>query len=260
MGIIYFLICIVSTTIGAISGIGGGVIIKPVLDMISVLDVSLISFFSGCTVLAMSSYSLISSRTGSVKVESRRGTLLAAGGVIGGIGGKYLFDIVNTSAGDSGMISIVQNTVLGILTLAVFFYMLRKNSIKGYDIQNAVACVLIGVFLGAIGAFLGIGGGPINLIVLYYFFSMDTKLAALTSIYIIFFSQLASLALALIQGVPSFDPVILVLMILGGIGGGIIGRKIAKAISEKATDNLFTTVLFVIMIICIYNIIKSCAI
>ncbi|MEI3183290.1 MAG: sulfite exporter TauE/SafE family protein [Lachnospiraceae bacterium] len=38
-------------------------------------------------------------------------------------------------------------------------------------------------------SFLGIGGGPINLVVLLYFFSMDTKAAAQNSLYIILFSS-----------------------------------------------------------------------
>ncbi len=47
---------------GAICGIGGGVIIKPTLDAFGVLSVSTISFLSGCTVLAMTCYSVIKER------------------------------------------------------------------------------------------------------------------------------------------------------------------------------------------------------
>ena len=50
----YSLICLLATTLGAISGIGGGVIIKPVLDATASISVSQISFLSGCSVLAMS--------------------------------------------------------------------------------------------------------------------------------------------------------------------------------------------------------------
>lgn len=39
-----FVICICATTLGAISGIGGGVIIKPVMDAVSGMSVSTISF------------------------------------------------------------------------------------------------------------------------------------------------------------------------------------------------------------------------
>ena len=51
---VFFGVSFLASIVGAICGIGGGVIIKPVLDAFGVLDVSAISFLSGCTVLAMS--------------------------------------------------------------------------------------------------------------------------------------------------------------------------------------------------------------
>ncbi len=59
---IYFiiaLICFVASSVGAIVGIGGGVIIKPVLDSFKIMDVTVISFLSGITVLCMSTYTVI---------------------------------------------------------------------------------------------------------------------------------------------------------------------------------------------------------
>ena len=44
------------------------------------------------------------------------------------------------------------------------------------------------ITLGILSSFLGIGGGPINLVVLFFFFSMDTKTAAQNSLYTILFS------------------------------------------------------------------------
>ena len=54
MVLVFFAVSILSSTAGSICGIGGGVIIKPVLDALGVMSVSSISFLSGCTVLAMS--------------------------------------------------------------------------------------------------------------------------------------------------------------------------------------------------------------
>lgn len=97
-------------------------------------------------------------------------------------------------------------------------------------------CVAVGVLLGIISSFLGIGGGPINLVVLGYCFSMDSKTAAVISLYIILFSQLASLLAALISGVPGFPPMALALMVAGGIGGGIAGRALNRKMDNQAVD------------------------
>ena len=43
--ILFFLICFFASVIGAICGIGGGVIIKPVLDAFQMMDVSTISLY-----------------------------------------------------------------------------------------------------------------------------------------------------------------------------------------------------------------------
>ena len=58
MGILIFLVCLTASTIGGICGIGGGVIIKPVLDALGVMSVSALQFLSGLTVLGMSMVSV----------------------------------------------------------------------------------------------------------------------------------------------------------------------------------------------------------
>ena len=101
----------------------------------------------------------------------------------------------------------------------------------------------------------GIGGGPINLVVLFFFFSMSTKIAAENSLYIIFFSQIASLVSTIVSGsVPDFQIGVLILMVAGGIAGGICGRAINKKIDEKTVDKLFIALMVLMIVINIYNI------
>ena len=50
----YFIISLLASVAGAICGIGGGVIIKPTLDLFHLDSVATVSVLSGCTVLAMS--------------------------------------------------------------------------------------------------------------------------------------------------------------------------------------------------------------
>ena len=103
-------------------------------------------------------------------------------------------------------------------------------------------------------SFLGIGGGPINLVVLYYFFSMDTKEAAQNSLYIILFSQLTSFLMTVFtRTIPEVSIVVLILMVLGGLLGGVVGRKINKKINAQVVDRLFIGLMGVIILICIYN-------
>ena len=256
----YSFICLISTTLGAISGIGGGVIIKPVLDATANLLVSQISFLSGCCVLAMSIVSLLSSRNGDAKVDKKRTTPLAIGSAVGGVLGKLIFDIIKRNASNDGMIGTIQSVIMIILTFGVFLYVLNKARIKTMDINSIIISIFIGLVLGILSSFLGIGGGPINLAVLYFFFSMNTKTAALNSIYMIFFAQTASLLFTFItSSVPDTNILALSIMIISGIMGGFIGRKINKRMSGKAVDILFCCMLIIITCISIFNFTKYIA-
>lgn len=253
--ILSFLICIIATTAGAISGIGGGIIIKPVLDAASGLPAATISFLSGCTVLSMSIVSLLRSRGTDVKIDRRRSTLLAVGAAIGGVLGKQLFNIIQTVYGNDNMLGVIQSVIILLMTVGVLVYVLNKVKIHTIHLDNSVSCVLIGLMLGLLSAFLGIGGGPINLAVLYYFFSMDTKTAALNSIYIILFSQITSFASTFMtDSVPDFKASMLAVMIIGGIFGGFLGRSITQKISNTQVDLLFRVILVCIIMISCYNV------
>lgn len=256
--LLIFLICFLASVIGAICGIGGGVIIKPVLDAFGIMDVATISFLSGCTVLSMSTYSVIKNKlSGESHVEQKTGLPLALGAAAGGLLGKFMFSFVSSLSPDKNKVGAVQAACLLIVTLGTLIYTIYKVRIKTYHISNPVVCVCIGVFLGILSSFLGIGGGPINLVILFFFFSMTTKVAAENSLYVIFFSQLASLLSSLVtRSVPDFQVITLIFMVVGGIAGGAFGRKVNKKIEDKTVDKLFIGLMVLIILINIYNIIK----
>ena len=261
MDILFFVVSFLSSVVGAICGIGGGVVIKPVLDMLRMGSAATINFLSGCTVLSMSLYSVGKSlRAGDNKVEMSTGTPLALGAAIGGVIGKQLFSAVKAMFADGGMVSGVQAVSLGIITVGTLLYTIYKRRIPTHRMTRKAVCVVIGLLLGIMSSFLGIGGGPINLVVLGYFFSMDTKTAAANSLYIILFSQAASLLATLITGsVPEFRIPALILMVAGGIGGGIVGRGFNKKMDNRAVDKLFIGLMMLIIAICVYNAVRAFA-
>ncbi len=254
MSIIYLIISFGASIVGAISGIGGGVIIKPVLDSISPFSVSVISFLSGTTVLSMTTVTLLKNRNSPVTLNRRIASFMAAGGVAGGLLGKVLFDVIKISYGNDRVIGSLQALILGVITLGVLLFTIYKEKIRPHHFNGNTFSLFTGILLGGMASFLGIGGGPINLAVLYFFFAMDSKTAALSSIYIIFFSQITNLVFTLLSGnLPDFDPLILTLMIAGGIGGGLLGSHLSVRMSNRGVDKLFIVVMAVIILICIRN-------
>jgi len=265
--LIIVLISFLASVIGAVCGIGGGVIIKPVLDAMGIIPVDAISFLSGCTVLSMSAISVIKILRKSKKkpeesvsgkgFDSRVATALAIGGMLGGLLGKSIYQSMLSRMAGANVIGAVQAAVLLVVTIGTLMYTLWKERIRTLQITSSAICVLIGALLGMMSAFLGIGGGPINLVVLFFFFSMRTKQAAVYSLYIIIFSQLSSLINSIVsQNVPEFHPAVLILMVLCGIAGGLAGARINGKIKEAAVDKLFTILMVAIILINIYNIFK----
>lgn len=253
--LIFLLVSLTASVVGAICGIGGGVIIKPVLDMLHLESVTTVSFLSGCTVLCMSCYSVgrsISSGEGRVSVST--GTPLAIGAALGGLAGKELFSAVKAMFAHQNMVGSVQALCLAVITIGTLIYTLNKQRIQTRSVSAPWICVLIGLALGLMSSFLGIGGGPINLVVLSYFFSMDTKTAAANSLYIILFSQIASVGATLLtRSVPDFRWPVLLMMAVGGIGGGVIGRMLNRRMDNRAVEKLFVCLMAVIIAINLYN-------
>ena len=174
---------------------------------------------------------------------------------MGGIVGKQLFDLVKDAGGSA--VSVAQQVLMILLTLGVLAYTLNRPRIRTLNVKNGAACVVIGLALGVLSSFLGIGGGPINLAVLYYFFSMDSKTAALNSLYVILFSQGASFLNTLIgQTVPEFEWPVLIVMMVGGVVGGTVGRSLSRRMDNKAVDKLFFWLLLVITGISVYNLVR----
>ncbi len=256
--LIFLLVCFLSSAVGTVCGIGGGVIIKPVLDAFGVLDVAVISFLSGCTVLSMTTYSVVKSKIGGTSyVDKRTGIPLALGAALGGVAGKELFSWILEFCSDKNKVGAVQAVCLLIVTAGTFIYTIYKKKIRTLHVTNRILCAMIGMALGIMSSFLGIGGGPINLVVLYFFFSMQTKAAVENSLYIIFFSQIANLVTALVTGsVPEFSFGLLILMVFGGISGGVVGRALVKKIEDDTVDRLFMVLMGIIILINIYNIYK----
>ena len=256
--IIFWAVSFGASVVGAICGIGGGVLIKPLLDAFGVLSVASISFLSGCTVLSMSCYSVVKARMSKESlVEMRTGTSLAIGAAVGGVAGKMRFQYILELSPDRDRVGAVQAACLLVITLGTLLYMMRKDKIHTHHVTAIWACMAIGLVLGICSSFLGIGGGPINLVVLFYFFSMDTKTAAQNSLYIILFSQITSLINTLVtRTVPEFGFGLFVLMVGGGILGGVAGRSVNRKLDASMVNRLFIGLMIAIMGICVYNIIQ----
>src|SRR5699024_9365796 len=184
-----------ATMFGAMAGLGGGVIIKPVLDFLGDYDVESIAVLSASTVFAMACVSLITSAKSDEKINVMSSLTIAIGSILGGLVGKLSFGYIVGMFDNAGKVTVIQSLMIAVLMLFIYVFVRYKHKIKTYNMNNILMIVVIVFVLGVLAAFLGIGGGPFNVAILALCFSMNAKESALNSIFIIFFSQLSALVL-----------------------------------------------------------------
>ncbi len=257
INLIFYLVSLSASCVGAICGVGGGVFIKPLLDALGVLPVNTITFLSTCTVVSMSSYNVLSSKKGESVIDWKLTTWLAVGAAIGGIVGKNMYSTLKNQFANPDIVGGYQAIALFVVVFLTLIYTLNKSKIKSIHVTNQLALIGLGFSLGCASSFLGIGGGPMNLAVLCYFLSMDMKVAAQNSLYIILVSQIASLSMTFMSKSYPTDLFhildLLVGMMICGVLGGVIGKKVNKKIPTETVDKLFVILIYVILALCIYN-------
>lgn len=256
--IIYFLLALFATIVGSLTGMGGGVIIKPLMDVLGDYNVQTIGIISSITVFSMAIVSILKQIKAKTKIPFRMAIPLGIGSAAGGfLGEKILAFIVNLLNVNS-IVTVVQNSVLAVLILCVFLYMKNKQKIQGKKLDGIFVSLAVGAFLGICSSFLGIGGGPINVALIIFLFSVDTKTATICSLVTILFAQISKLAtVAFTTGFSEFDLSIAPLMIIGAILGGLIGAGFNKKCSEKTVEIAFNSVQLLVLGITVFNIIRN---
>ncbi len=246
--LLYLAIALFSTTAGALTGMGGGVIIKPVLDLAGHYDAASINALSSLTVLIMAVVSVARLWRGGV--EAGRVIPLAIGAIAGGNAGKLVFSAV-LGGGD---VTGIQNITLAALIVPVIYFMRHRDRMPRVANAGAVAAVVVGAGLGFFSSFLGIGGGPFNVIAIMIVLSVDAKPAAAYSLVVILFSQLASLGLSLARGgYANTDLSMLPYMAVAAVAGGFIGARLQTSFSNERVARLFNAVQFLVLALCIVN-------
>lgn len=256
--ILYVLIALATTVIGSISGMGGGVMMKPLYDLLNDFNATQIAVMTSTTVFTMSLVSVVS-RAKSLKEENvdiKTLIFITIGAVVGGYVGQKIFAMATSNATDY-VVKIIQNSVLLVAIAFIIIYMQNKEKVKSLNCRNIFAALAIGLGLGVISSFLGIGGGPMNVAIIVFVFGYSMKGAAICSMFIIIFSQATKITSMMItNGIQSFAMWIVPLVIVAGVVGALLGKAITKKLTDKGVQKFFVGAQILIVVICIVNIVR----
>jgi len=250
--IIYFLVIILAICLGATSGMGGGVIIKPLLDLIGYHDLTSITFYSSVAVFTMSISSTYKQLKNGIQVRWASALNISMGAIVGGLIGNQLFNHLIVYFGNDQTVQLTQVALTVLCMLFVLIYTLFIK--KSFALKSRIIYFIAGVFLGTISVLLGIGGGPINVALLLLLFDLSMKEATVYSIITIFFSQIAKLGqIGFSTGFGIFDLSFLLVVIPAALLGGYLGGFISGKVSNKVVSKIFIFADILVIIINLYN-------
>ena len=254
--IIYSIIVLCATMIGAITGLGGGIIIKPAFDFVGIDTTSMISVYSTVAVFTMCLVSIYKRSKQGFHVQKQIALGPAFGSIIGGKIGDVIFLQAVDSWG-SQAVSATQSVILFLLIGGIILFTINKERIRTLEVTNLVAIVTIGLTVGIISVYLGIGGGPLNIALLVYFFSMKAKDAAAYSILMIFFAQIIKMG-TVIRDFEKYNNVSLVILAIAifAVLGGWIGTKIQSKLTHEAVEKLYLALMSILVLMTAFNVFK----
>ena len=253
----YVIIILIATISGAIAGLGGGVIIKPLFDMIAFHDASTIGFYSSVAVFTMCIVSIYKQVKNGFKFDIRTVLSISIGSMVGGLLGELIFNSITKSL-DNSFVKVIQAGILAITLIVILLYTLNREKIKGYKINNVLIIFGAGMFLGLISIFLGIGGGPLNVALLMLLFSYPMKEASIYSIATIFFSQISKLGSILFSGqIVNYDLSFIPFIAVTAIIGGFIGTSINQKLEDEKIQKFYIFLIGLLLLISGYNVISN---
>jgi uncharacterized protein len=229
----------VAGVLGSIIGLGGGIIIVPVLTFFGfppalAASNSIFAVFSNAVA---SSVSYAKQK----KIEYSIGLKLGLLSIPGTVFGAYLSADITPS-----LFKILFGLIL--ITASIYIYSKRKIEPKSHNISKQIMILAIGAsFLaGIISGLFGVGGGIIFVPLMVIAIGLSMKNAAPTSQFILLFASASALITHTLLGHPDFYHALL--LSSGAFVGGLVGARLSLEIKENALRILISIVMVAVAV------------
>ena len=253
--------------LGSLTGLGGGIVIVPMLTLLFGVDLRYAIGASLVSVIATSSGAAAAYvKEGYTNV--RVGMLLEIATTIGALGGAYLAGRIGTSA-----IAVIFALVLLYSTYrstkplaehlstenaAPLAKRLRLNStyptpngLQAYAVQAVPAGFgLMGV-AGLLSGLLGIGSGALKVLAMDQLMHLPFKVSTTTSNFMIGVTAAASAGIYLARGY--IDPSLALPVMLGVLAGALTGARVLAKTNTKVLRRVFAGVVVVLALEMLYK-------
>jgi uncharacterized protein len=260
LALIVFAAGAVAGSLGALLGLGGGVFLVPLLNLVLGFPFSAAAAISLTTVIATSS-TVSAGKTGKHLINMKLGMLLevatAAGSFLGGVTAQFVSQSVLQRL--FGFVAVIvalimlsrlrkRNVILdpaadpGIL--GGRYYEDESGGTVTYRVKRLPLAVAASFIAGNVSSLLGIGGGIIKVPVLNAWCGIPLRAAAATSAFMI--GVTATAGATIYYGHGQLQPALGAAAVLGVQLGSWGGLKFGAAASAKWLKILMAVVLFIV--------------
>lgn len=222
--------------LGSIIGLGGGIIIVPVLTFFGfppalAASNSIFAVFSNAIA---SSISYAKQR----RIEYSIGLKLGLLSIPGTIVGAYVSSEITPS-----IFKILFALIL--VSASIYIFSKRKIEPKNYNFSKQIMVLAVGAsfFAGIISGLFGVGGGIIFVPLMVIAMGLAMKNAAPTSQFILLFASGSALVTHTLLGHPDFYQALL--LAAGAFVGGLVGARLSLEIKENSLKILISIVMIV---------------
>jgi uncharacterized protein len=266
--LVILLVSIVAGLVGALFGLGGGVLIIPFLTLVEGIPVPLAVGASIVSVVATSSASAATYVQDHL-TNLRLGMFLEIGTVAGAITGAFVAVFLPPSAlfvlfglillyativmirarGTDFPDNVIPDRLSRILSLGSQYEDHSLKRVVKYEVTRTPVTVLVGYFAGIVSGLLGVGGGIINVPTMNLVSKVPVKVASATSNFMIGVTAAASASVYLLRG--DVHPLLAGPLIIGVAGGALIGTRVLKVTPPTRVKVAFGILLAVISLLMI---------
>jgi len=224
--------------LGALVGVGGGVVLVPLLHLAFGLPLPVVAAVSLCSVIATST-GASSAYVRDGRCDVRLGMQLELFTVAGAIAGSLVAPRLPAH---------VLQIVFGLVTLPVVRSMLRKPPAEEAEAPHEVKRLPLGYAAsfgaGALSGTLGIGGGAIKVPVMNLAMGVPFKVATATSNFMIGVTAAASVFIYAARGL--IDLQVAVPTVLGVLFGAAAGARLMPRIATRRLKQVFAGIFLLI--------------
>lgn len=265
--IILFIGAMCAGLLGSLTGLGGGVIIIPLLTLgfdvpmhyaIGASLISVIGTSSGAAVAFV--------KEGFTNM--RIGMFLEIATTIGAVAGALVSGILNPNTIGIIFASILLLTVILNLKgkpdhqealiegsiedkLKLYGTFPDKGTLKSYSARNTIPGFFMMIFAGAMSGLLGIGSGALKVLAMDNMMKLPFKVSTTTSNFMIGVTAVAGALIYFQRG--EIIPVIAAPVVIGVVLGSLIGAKTLMVSQTKKLKTFFAIVITILSIYMMYN-------